>query len=224
MKKVLAICLTMVMVLSMSVNVLAAPNGFDESPSGRPAPTVVDQNVGDDDCTAELVITPYGDRYDLTEELREQIEKAYDDIVDSNSLTELNKELEDLAEEKGIDPSDLAVSDLFTIHPTDCDDHDGHKEFDITLDADTLEKFVGLLLLNENGEWELVTDAKVVNNGEHLKFSSDLYTAYAIVIDTSAGAHQQTGDNSMIYVWAIIMAASALAIVVIAVTSKKKRG
>lgn len=225
MKKVLAIFLTMIMVMGMSVTVLAAPGGFVSSPSGNPALTVVDFDPSDDDCTGKLVVTLYGDRHDLSDSLRALFEKAYKSIVNSDDLTNLNAELAKIAANKNIAGADLAVSDLFDIHVTGCDYHDGHVDFDITLDADALSHFVGLLHMNKDGEWKLVTDAEVVNNGEYLKFSVDSFSPFAIVIDTSSGTPDapQTGDNSMIHIYAIIMAVSALVVIVIAVKSKKQR-
>ena len=225
MKKVLAICLMMVMVLSMSVNVFAASGGFVSSPSGNPAPTVVSFKPSDDDCTAQLVVTPYGDKHDLSDALRAMLEKAYNSIVNSDDLTKLNAELAKIAADKNIVGTDLAVSDLFDIHVTGCDYHDEHVDFDITLDVDTLSHFVGLLHMNKDGVWELVTDAEVINNGEHLKFSVDSFSPFAIVVDTSSVTPDspQTGDNSMIHIYAIVMAVSALAIVVITVKSRKQK-
>lgn len=225
MKKVLAICLMMVMVLSMSVNVFASLGGFVSSPSGNPAPTVVGFEPSDDDCTGRLVVTSHGDRHDLSDALRAMFEKAYNSIVNSDDLTKLNAELAKIAADKNIAGADLAVSDLFDLHVTGCDYHDEHVEFDITLDADTLSYFVGLLHMNKDGVWELVADAEVVNNGEHLKFSVDSFSPFAIVVDTSSGTPDapQPGDNSMIYVYATIAAVAAIAVVVSVVKSKKQR-
>ena len=225
MKKVLAICLMMVMVLSMSVNVFAASGGFVSSPSGNPAPTVVSFKPSDDDCTAQLVVTPYGDRHELSDALRAMFEKAYNDIVNSDDLTKLNAELAKLAADKKIKGKDLAVSDLFDIHVTGCDYHDEHVDFDITLDADTLDRFEGLLHMNKDGVWELVADAEVINNGDHLKFSVDSFSPFAIVVNTGVDTPDapQTGDNSMIHIYAIIMAVSTIAVIVIVVKSKKQR-
>lgn len=225
MKKVLTICLIMVMVLSMSVTVFAAPNGFVSSPSGSPAPTIVDFKPSDDDCTAALVITPYGDRHDLSDTIRIMFEKAHEEIVNSNNLTELNTELAKIAANKNIDGTKLAVSDLFDIHVTGCDYHDEHVDFDITLDADTLSHFIGLLHMNKNGEWELVDNAEVINNGEHLKFSVDSFSPFAVVVDTTVdnGKAPQTSDNTMTYMYVILMAASALALVFVFIKGKKQR-
>lgn len=225
MKKVLAICLMMVMVVSLSVTAFAAPGGFVSSPSGNPAPTVVDFDPKNDGCTAKLIITPYAERNTLPDDLKALIEKAYASIAESDDLTKLNSDLASLVAGKGIAADKLAVSDLFDAHITSCDVHEGHVDFDITLKADTLKKFVGLLHMNKDGVWELVTDAEVVNNGEHLKFSVDSFSPFAIVVDTSSGTPDAppTGDNSMIHIYAIIMAVSALAVIVIAVKSKKQR-
>lgn len=224
MKKVLALCLMMVLVVGMTVSVFAASNGFVSSPSVNPAPGLVSFVPGDEDCTAKLTITGYGDRHDLSDALVAMFEKAYNQIAGSKDLTELNAALAKLAAEKGIDGTDLAVSDLFDIHVTGCDYHDEHVDFDVTLDAETLKHFVALLHMNKDGEWELVTDAKVVNNGEHLQFSVDSFSPFAIVVDTGAdsGDAPQTGDSGMIYVYALIMAASALAVIFIVVKTRKQ--
>ena len=225
MKKILAICLMMVMVVSMSIPAFATPNGFISSPSGNPAPTLISFDASDEDCTAKLIITPYGDRQDLTDSIRTVFEKAYNEIAGSVDLTKLNADLAKIAADKNIAAKDLVVSELFDIHVTGCDYHEGHVDFDITLDADMLKHFVGLLHMKRDGLWELVTDAKVVNNGEHLSFSVDSFSPFAIVVDTSEDTPKspQTGDNSVIHIYVIIMAVCTLAAIVIANMRKKQR-
>ena len=220
MKKLLAICLVLVTVVTMCVSAVAAPNGFVSSPSGNSAPTVEDFEASDEDCTARLVITPYAEKEELPQVLLDLFEKAYDTIVDTADLTTLNEDLAKIAADKGIAGANLAVSDLFDIHVTGCDFHDGHVDFDVTLKADTLSHFVGLLHMNKNGEWELVSDAKVSDDGEHLTFSVESFSPFAVVVDTSDMPN--TGDNAMVYVYAVIMAASALAFVFVCVKMKKQ--
>ncbi|MBE6903041.1 MAG: hypothetical protein E7480_00335 [Ruminococcaceae bacterium] len=224
MKKVLASCLIIVMLVSMCVSVFAAPNGFVSSPSGNDAPIVVEFNPADEDCTARLVITPYADRHELTGALLAMFEKAYNSIVNSEDISLLNNDLLKLITDKKINGKNLAVSDLFDIHVTGCDYHDEHMDFDVILDADTLSHFVALLHMNKNSEWELVKDAKVVNNGEHLQFSVDSFSPFAVVVDTSAGGQVSppTGSNSNIYICAVVMAVCALALVFVFVINKKK--
>ena len=221
MKKVLLVCLTIALMMSMTLTAFAAPGAFISSPTGNEAPGKVEFNPADEDCTADLVITPYGDKNELPAALKELIEKAYDSIKGTNDLTTLNAALAKLAKDKKIKGSDLAVSDLFDIHVTGCDYHDEHKDFDIVLSSDTLKNFVALLHMNKDGKWELVTDAKVLKGGDHLAFSVDGFSPFAIVVNT--GKPAQTGDNSMVPLYIAIMAVSAVAIVAVLVIAKKKR-
>lgn len=212
------------MVISVTATVFAT-NGFVSSPSKNPAPAPVSFEAANDDCTAKLVTTPYNEREELPETLQALIEKAYAEITTSEDITKLNADLEALAQSLGIDSKNLAVSDFFDIHVTGCDSHDGHFDFDIILDVEKLSHFVGLLHMPKNGEWELVKDAEVVNNGEHLKFSVESLSPFAIVVDASQITPEppQTGDTSMIYVYAAVMAVCVIAFVVILFKLKKKK-
>lgn len=225
MKKLLVICLMMSMVLCMSVTAFAAPGKFINSPSGNSAPTIVDFDPEDDNCHAKLAITSYSEKKNLSNDKKSLIEKAYDDIVKSDNLANLNEDLKKIVEDKKIKGKDLAVSDLFDLSLFDCDLSDDHTSYIITLSADTLKNFVGFMYMNEDGEWVIVDDAKVTDDGEHLKFTTDSFSPFAIVVNTAAsgGDTPQTGDDSMLHLLAMIMAVCAVAIVVIAVKFKKQR-
>lgn len=212
MKKLMVIGLVLALLFSMSVTAFAA-GGFVSSPSTNKAPTVVGFDPKNDDCTAQVVITPFGDRKNLPEELQERIEKAYQGILSAEDLGKLNEDLARLAANMKIDTNLLAVSDLFNAHAADCDAHDDHYDFDLTLKADTLKNFVGLLALNEKGEWELVQGAKVSDG--HLIFTSKTLTTYAIVVDSGVSS-PQTGADTVLLVLAAMMVLSAAAIVVVA--------
>lgn len=223
MKKVLAICLTVIMIVSMSVVAFAGPGKFVISPSLNPIPEILDFLAKDEGCTAKIVITPYIDRDTLPAELLALIEKAYAEIAGSTDLTLLNADLAALAAEKEIDGTKLAVSDLFDIYLTDCDNnHELHKGFVVKLSADTLENFVALLHMNHNGEWELVSGAKVINNGEALEFSVDSFSPFAIVVDTT-NENAGTSDNTMTYVYVTLMAASAAGLIIVLLLGRKKQ-
>ncbi len=225
MKKVLAICLMMVLVVSMSVTAFAAPNAFISSPSKNLAPEVVEGKNEDDDCTATLVITAYADRHELSEDIRLQFEKAYEEIAKAADLTLLNSDLKKVADEVGVKAENLSVSDLFDINYENCGDHEDHGHFDIVLKADTLKHFVGLLHLKD-GDWELVKNAEVkeVNGELHLVFAVEDFSPFAIVVDNSKeqSVSPETGDSGYMTVCLIVMAVSALAIVVIAAKIKKQ--
>lgn len=225
MKKVLAICLTAVMLITASVSALAAQGSFVSSPSGNAAPTVVSFKPENSDCNGKLVITPYGDKNTLSDELRALMEKAYDDIVSTDDITTLNTALANAANGKGIDGKNLAVSDLFDISVVGCTDHEGHVNFDITLAADTLDRFVALIHMTEDGKWEFVDGAEVIEGGKQLSFNAKSLTPFAIVVDTTpAGADTpQTGDNSRLGLYVGIITVAAAALAVTFVVSKKKK-
>lgn len=218
MKKVLALCLTLVMVIAMSVPAFAGPGGFVSSPSGSSAPDLYEYSNTDHNCTATLVITSYADRHTLDDETREKLEAAYTEIANSTDITTLNADLAKLAKDMGIDGKKLAVSDLFDVSYHSCPSHSEHGAFHITIKPETLQKFVGLL--HRNGDnWELL-EAKV--EGEMLTFVVEDLSPFAIVVDTSAGS-PITGDFSNVGFYIAAMTVSAAALVVIVCMLAKKR-
>lgn len=220
MRKIIAVCLMVVMLSSLMLAVFAAPGGFVESISGNLAPELIEGENAAEDCLAELVITAYVNRDQLPEELRLQIEEAYRMIVENPDLSVLNAKLKEYAEELGVEVTDLAVSDLFDIHYVNCDDHDSHGHFDITLKAETLENFV-CLLHYYNGEWRIVEDAKVTND-THLEFTATEFSPFAIVVNTGeAGDAPQTNDMFTVYI--AVAAISGLMIIGLAVAYRKER-
>ena len=77
--------------------------------------------------------------------------------------------------------------------------------------------------LNLNGEWELIDNAKVINNGEALSFTVNDFSPFAIVVDTSeSGDSPVTGISTDIVIYGALMVMSALAIVVLVVSNKKR--
>lgn len=221
MKKVLAICLTIVMVASLSLTALAAPHGFVSSPSGGKRPPVLDRfDPIDDDCSADLVITPFGDKNNLSDDDRKDMEDAYNEITNSKHLTDLNKELEDKVKDLGLDKENLGVGDLFHLGCNGCDNHEAHEKFQVSLDVQGLDKFVGVIYRDENGNWQWVEDAKVV--GGKLQFTGEGYHPYAIVLSTAKGESPKSGDTSTILICAAVMAVSAAALAVVLMKGKKQ--
>ena len=221
MKKALVICLMMVLVLSLSISALAIPGGFVKSPSGNRPPVVVDFKPLDEDCTASLIITIFGDRFDIPEELRQPFEDAYDEIINSDDLTDLNQDLKDLADKLGIDSDKLGVSDLFDLSSSGCEDHNGHKQYQVTLDSDALDHFVGLIYRDDDGNWYLIEDAEVIDGKLH--FTAEGYHPYAIVVDTTEGEPSKTGDTNLILICGAVMAVSAVALGVVLIKGKGKK-
>lgn len=221
MKKVLIICLTVVMILSMGVSVFAASTNFVSSPSGNEKFEMVSVEKNDVDYSASVIITQYAERKNVSEEIRKSLEDAYGTIAEAESLTILCPDLKGVAKSEGISSSDLAISELFDIRCIGGNIEQGI--FTITLGARTFKGFISLLYLKDD-EWTVAKNAKVekVEDKYHLTFESEGYYPYAIVVSTSEKKPPKTGDNSIIYTMAGIMLASAAALFVCAVKSKKK--
>lgn len=220
MKKIIAICMALLMVLSATLTVFAARGVFLFSPSGRPTPVIVKFDPNNDACTAVAVITSYADRHSLSDAQLALIEKAYDDIANASDISALNADLAAYASKLGIDSKFLAVSNLFDIHVTGCDYHEEHRGFDVVLSTDVLDSFVGLLHMNNKGEWEFVSNAHVEQNGDHLVFEVDAFSPFAIVVDTT-GLPPQTGDSVMV-ISSVVMVAAIVALGVVMHKRKKQ--
>ena len=67
MKKIVAIILTVVLVLGLSLTAVAELGSFIESPSNNKAPELVSAKNEDEDCVADVIITAYAYRKDLSE-------------------------------------------------------------------------------------------------------------------------------------------------------------
>lgn len=185
MKKIITFCLAVVMLMSVSMTASANFGGFVNSTFANLAPTLVSGTNTAEDCDAQLIITAYADRETLPEELREKIEEAFDILKITEDFGDLSDEVADLAKSLGLDPTGLAVSDLFDIRMSDCDTHELHGHFDVTLKADALKHFVCLLHYH-NDFWHIVEGAEVTNGGTHLEFDAMEFSPFAIVVDAVA--------------------------------------
>lgn len=220
MKKVFAICLALVMVFALGLNVMAAPNNFVESPSNNRAPIIVECENESEDCTAVVVITPYGDRDNLSEEQKKNFEDAYNQIVNADSIEDMFSDITSVVS-PGTITTDLKVSDLFNMSYNDCGTHDEHGRFKIKLKSETLKGFVGLIQYID-GEWVLVEDALV--DGEYLSFTAKDLSTFAIVVDRTKAESTSpvTGAPLTSYiVYGSVFAAAALAVAVVVFAKKK---
>lgn len=219
MKKVISVVLALMMVLSMSISAFAATNAFIESPSGNPAPKLENVDHGDPDCDANVIITPYVDRDQLRDKIREVIEEAYESIKNNEEDSSLDKAFDKLDSD-----DDLAISDLFNLDYTDCDAHDKHQPVTITVSAETLDHFVGLLVYVD-GEWKVVEGAKIDKAATTLIFTASEFGPYAIVVDSAfSGNSPSTGDPGINWIWFALLAVSGLGLITVGVISKKSVG
>lgn len=215
MKKVMMICMMLLLSVSLCFSASADPGWFVSSPSGNAAPELIVFVPGDENCTAKPVVTPYAQRDQLTQEDRLAIEKAYRDIATSTDLGALCGDLATLAQQQNIPATNLEVSDLFDLSTTDCTEHESHKSFTVTLKAETLENFVGLLHYN-NGTWELIQPARV--EGDRLTFNAENMSPFAIVVNTGdAVVEEEDGkiDPLNLLAYCTILTAAALSVIVL---------
>ncbi len=223
MKKFAMLCLTLLLIASMSVSAFAVGN-FVISPSSNPAPIVIDITPDSDDCDAVIVVTPYSERETLPDKGAE-LEDAYDDIKNTEDVSKLNEDLAALAQEKEIPGADLGVSDLFDISMTGCDEkvheEENHGGFTVTLEAETLKDFVGLMYRDDEGNWVLVKD--VVVEGDTMTFHLEHFGPYAIVVDTNPNRQPPfSGDDFYMLLWALLAAGSGMAMIFCWYQSRKK--
>ncbi len=182
MKKIITLILAITMAFVSMVPAFAVNDDFVSSPSNDDL-TLNDWENEDPDCTAELILTLYKDRARLTQFLREQLEKAYDILMNCKDLTTLCDQFANLVAKLGLSAEDLAVTEVFDLTYHKCDVHEDHGYFTIKLGAKALENFVGLLHYY-NGEWEVIENARVLADGETLEFKAKDFSPFAIVVNT----------------------------------------
>ena len=202
MKKIMMFCMVVLMMVSLCIPAVAATGGFMSSPSANQAPELI--GAENKKCEAEIIITAYANRDQLSDDKRQALEAAYAEIVGTEDLSTLNKKVKKMANKLGVDVSELAVSDLFDISMTECTDHAKHGKFDIVLNAETLENFV-CLLHYYNGEWTVVKNAEL-SKEDYLEFSQAEFSPFAIV--TYTGEQNIQKDENALLV-GIVVASSA---------------
>lgn len=211
--RILTILVLSIVALSLSLTAFAEVGGFVQSPSANDAPEVEDSSSEDHDCDDPLIVVPYADRDELSDEARAKLEKAYEKISGVKNLTSVCGALKDLAAKKNIPTANLAVSDLFDL--SDKHGNVGDATFKVRLKAETLDNFVALLHFVD-GKWIIVEDAEVeYEDGEsYLNFTTDGLSPFAVVVDT--GEVLPAADHTaLIVVLAIVAVAEAAALITI---------
>ena len=230
MKKIIIICLAIVMLLSLSLAVFAEPGGFVRSPSLNQAPVIVEYENYIEDCFAYIDVTAYADREELSEDLILLLEEAYDQVKENPDLSKLNEdiylskfeeELKDIAKENGCEVTDLAVRDLFDVSVNGCVPHNHLGFFRIRVETETLENFICLLHYYK-GEWLIVEDVEVLEDGKYLEFYEDEFSPFAIVVDSTKEVDApQTSDSYFAFL--AIAVISGIALLGLSISYKKSR-
>lgn len=242
MKKLLAIGLMVAMFLSLGISAFAAGGGFVMSPSKQTAPQLI-MCIGKNESgevEVNISITAFGDRDKLHEDARQIMEDAYTAIIETpnvvdlnnvvkaaieNILAKMNKIIADENEGKAADQvkaENLAISDFFDISDAATS---GANNYSLTIKPETLKNFVCLLHYCD-GDWHVVENAKVSENGEHLEFSVDSFSPFAIVVDTAAVEVEPQVDNNNVRIIAICAVVAGLVlggVAIVTVIQLKKR-
>lgn len=213
MKRFFAFFMTLALVVAMSVPAFAAIGGFISSPSGVPAPELVEAKPVSSNCNGKLVITSWADRHTLDDATKAKFEQAYNDITNTDSA--FFAALKAFADKKNIDVKDLAVGTFFDISYYNCTEHAAHEGFIITIKPEVAENAAAIAHLSANG-WEMLD----VTGDTTLTFTVGELSPFAIVYNTNPGDSSETGDSAWIYV--SIMAVSVVALGSIALTLKKR--
>lgn len=224
MKKVLALCVALLMVVVLAVPALAAPGAFVSSPSGNTAPTLDGAVSDSEECTAQVIITAYADRANLSDEDRATLEKAYNEIVNYTSDNAFKTILAQLAQELNCNTTQLSVSDLFDIATTNCATHDGHGGFTVTLKVTNAAQLVGILHFNGTA-WEIADMQSVDEEKNTVTFHATDFSPFALVVDNGTGAPivEPTPNNTWWIVLIIVLVVLIAGAVVAYVIYKKNK-
>ena len=183
MKKILS-CLLVVMLLC-SLSVAAFADNFVSSVANAGAPEVAEAAQSDgSDGKALIGITPMDEEDKLPEELKADMDAAFDSLDKAADLAAVNDELKAAAADQSI-----AVSDLFDVRVLE----EGTVSFPltITLKDKNLDNFVALLHYVD-GAWQWV-DAEV--DGDSLTFTVDSLSPFAIIVAVDEATSANTGDT-----------------------------
>ncbi len=224
MKKVMVISLALILIIVSCVTALAAPDSFIESPGRTEGPVIEDFESDNPDFSGNLIIVPFKDRGELSTEDMEDMEDAYNSIINAGDLSEICADLNGVADSMGIPVTDLAVKDLFNIAIENGGVSVDGGKFTIKLDASDIKGFAGLMQYI-GGQWVLVEGAQIVDG--KLVFTTEELTSFAIVVDANKGAatSPQTGDP----MYTVALSAAAIMTVamcagVLVVLKKKSHG
>lgn len=230
MKKVFTLCLALLMVVSLAVPAMAAQGAFVSSPSATGAPALDSATPDSKDCTAEVIITSFADRANLDEASRQELEEAYNQIVNSDAANAFVETLGQLAASLGMQVSGLSISHLFDIDTTNCATHDGHGGFTITLKIENADKLLGVLHMGHSTKWEVCDSVVIDKEAGTVSFHATDFSPFALVVDNGTTDGPQTGDddkkggNAWWIILIVVVVLIAAGVVVFILLKKKNEG
>ena len=214
MKKIILFVVVLALAMSWTVSVFA---NFVPSIHAKPAPELVEA-VDDSDKDLVVIMVAFADIDKLPEDAKAIMQEAYDEIVNAKHLAKLNRKLKKLAKATGVDVEDLIVSDFFDLSDTSGQTVEGN--YNITLEATSLKNFF-VLLHYTDGDWEIVDNASVSDDGKELSFAVDGLSPFAIVNATAVSAVQRTPVPVVLWVLLGVLIGALADMIVIFILEKK---
>lgn len=251
MKRLLAVVLSIVIMLTLTISVSAAQFVPSITNKGAPNLIVIDQINGKDvvgyitnkdgekisteyiDCIIISTITQALNDEDLPEGVKEELLKVYDEFKNGAKLADVCPELADIVKDKwdkDKTPDDLVIKDLFDV--TDmCGDITKHLNndavLDLTFDLGVNGSTFVTAIVYVDGKWVPVKDC--INNGDGtvtVKFTQICPVAFLV---PGSGQNMDvvspiTTDTSSVFVWGSVMLVSLVAIVALVIYRRKVNG
>lgn len=216
MKKILAVTFVLLLVAGSTLSVLATNGAFVNSPSGQQAPILIEAENASEDCVAVVTVTSFADRETLDEPTQNKLDDAYNVIATTEDLGTLSEDIQERADDLGIDSKDLVISDLFDVSYSDCESHEVHLSFTITIKPASVENFVAVLHYLDD-EWEVIDG---VVEGDEITFVADSLSPFAIM---SYAENADVQPKAVICPWLLALLLLLLIALLIAwLVSKKK--
>lgn len=218
MKKAVLFIMVFTMVLSWSIAVFA---DFVPSISAKPAPELF-SFTDEFGKPIQATIVSYAGSESLPAQAKQMMKEAYEKILAAKDISVLNKEIKRFAKEAGVKTKDLVVSDFFDLSLSDFGEMTEGGCYRVSLSVASLRNFVCLLHFVD-GEWELVTEAKVSADGEKLEFTVDGLSPFAIVTASPDAVFAREPVPVMIWVLIGILGGALIDVVVILILGKKAK-
>ena len=230
MKRILSLIVAVALCLSLTASFAFAAE-FVPSIGDKDHPEIVpdgDGSVGqivgegggiisnlDDGC---IIITPVSganSSEDIPEDAKENLLDLYEGLVDGSIQVPYDP---------SIDPDDMVIRDLIDIS-FDCDEHPGLLEdggvLQLTFDLGVAPDDNVVVMVYVDGEW---INVELINNGDGTVTCFFNQLGAVVFAVQQSEAPPQTGDFSgnNVIMWAVLMAVSAIALVVCVVVYRRK--
>lgn len=224
MKKIVLFLMVLALMMSLSLTVSA---NFVPSITAKPAPEVSGA-TDESGKEIQMIVVSYADVESLPEEAKQAMKEAYQQIIDAENIAELSKEIkkeiEAAAKEADVSENALIASDFFDLSPADLGAANEDGLYNVSLAVPSLKNFVCLLHFVD-GEWEVVSNAKVSADGKNLEFSVDGFSPFVVITASPDAVTTPARTPVPVIVWVLIgvLVGALVDAVIIFVMEKKEK-